>query len=153
MILFLLMMMASCAVAPPVLYPRSDLVKQRLVFRLGDPGPSNQICTKYDPTAKCILWDKVAYDLTDKDVRSRLRDNEIFCNVSGKRFRACVDKPGICSTETVVTGRFLGIPVKHEVHETNDFIELPSGSQRLVDAAAWCASLNSPLGQSMFQKQ
>lgn len=146
MIFFILLLLSACASEIPIL-PRGALLNQLLSPRPGHKGLTNQTCTKYEKGI-CKKMDVVDYDLSDDQIRQSLRDVKVVCNVAGRRFRICKDRPGLC-TNCEKVKRFLGFITGREVYEC-EYIPMDTGYQRLINSRTLCAAQESPLGRSLF---
>lgn len=88
---------AACAVAP-VVYPPHPLIDEILKVREGHDGNlTNRTCASYDQkTGLCANEKVVDYPLTDADFRATANKFDFICNLGGKRYKICKDKPGFC---------------------------------------------------------
>jgi hypothetical protein len=109
--MLLFIFLSACASEP--LYVQSPIKNQILRSRGG--VLSNSYC-KYEGEnkSKCILQ-QTNYDLNDPVLRNILNSLGFVCDAGGRRFRVCVDQPGICRRNSdKVVSSFLGIPIKKE---------------------------------------
>jgi hypothetical protein len=84
----------ACAAAQ--VYPQNPLFYQILKPRKGFDGKlTNRACLEYKGQT-CKNEQIVSYDLADKGFRDRANGLKFVCNVAGKRFKLCLDKPGLC---------------------------------------------------------
>ena len=91
--------------------PRNALSGQVLRFRLGHEGKlTNQVCTSYQ-AGRCVR-DVAEYNLSDAETRATLVALKFRCDVGGRRFRICADKPGLCRRNDDVVKRVLFFTVK-----------------------------------------
>lgn len=128
-------LMAGCAA--PTLYPEHALVDQIIKVRAGHEGNlTNRTVTGYDKDGKPI--EKIKdYSLESQDFRETVNRLSFICNIGGKRYKICLDKPGFCRFSRDEKC-FLGIFCKD-----SDVIEeyLPVEKYGfLLDANARCAS-------------
>lgn len=100
--LMLVFGVAGCA-ATPKLYPTHPLTDQIIKARAGYPmALTNRACLpKADPKAPdsspgCPLEQITAYPLDDVKFRETANKLNFICNLGGKRFKICLDKPGFC---------------------------------------------------------
>lgn len=134
-ILFTFMMFLAGCVAPQQ-YEHGGLIQQLLRPHRDYPGfLVNQVCRGYEGS-KCIKWDLEKYDLKSETDRIRLNNVKLECNLAGRRYGACLDRPGYCSREMRVK-KFLGIVIKKEFVVV-DYIPAVESHQRLVDAVMKC---------------
>lgn len=125
-----LLILAGCASAPPVVYPRNALVNEILRPRTGYKGLTNRACSKTDPKMGCVAYEVKDYLLDDLPTRKSLSDLVFVCNVAGKRYKVCPDKAGLCRKHCE------GFIFKSC---EEDFLPI-TGYQFLIDSATKCAS-------------
>jgi hypothetical protein len=89
------LILTNCATVQP-LYPRGALVKQILRPWTGYHGLTNRACTLIDQKGDCAHWSVIDYVLEDAQTRASLSQLVFICNVAGKRYKVCPDKPGLC---------------------------------------------------------
>jgi hypothetical protein len=130
-----LLTLAACAT--PEQYPRSPFVKQILKPREGHTGLTNRACEVYDPkSGACSTWKVLDYAFEDEAFRKQANQLNFICLVGGKRYKICLDKPGLCRI-TYTKKCTLGMFCKTERHEDS----LPaSGYQFLLDSDTVCFS-------------
>lgn len=92
----------ACATVPTI-YPEHPLSDQILKPREGfDNKLTNRACLpKTDPNAPdsspdCPLEKITAYPMFDPEFRKTVNRLNFICNVGGKRYKICLDKPGFC---------------------------------------------------------
>ena len=87
---------AGACTSTPTIYPEHALSDQILKVRLGHDGKlTNRTVAGYDATGKPI--EKIMdYSLKDNDFRETANRMNFICNIGGKRFKICTDKPGFC---------------------------------------------------------
>lgn len=85
----------------------SPLESQRLVVRQEFVGRlTNHVCKVYDGlTNECKEWSMRTYSLEDAEFRRQMNDFVITCEIGGRRFKVCLDKPGYCRHERVCLDR------------------------------------------------
>lgn len=84
----------SCSSAPK-LYPQHELVEQILKPRPDHKGLTNRVCSSLDSKKQCV-WKVTEYDLNDSSFRSNANTFNFVCNIGGKHYKICEDKPGFC---------------------------------------------------------
>jgi len=143
----ILLLLVACSSTPQVL-TRGDLKDLILKPRTGhEDFLTNQTCAEYDKkSSKCIKQDLITFELSNREVRNRLRSLKFQCNINGERFRICensrgfcqqkIDKGGLFSKDKVVLIRYLS--------GLKDY-------QFLIDAKMWCAAQDSNEGRRMFK--
>ena len=92
--------------AGPKIYTAHPLVDQILKPRTGVEGNlTNRTCSKYDGD-RCAQENIQAYNLSDPVFRKTVNDLKFLCNIGGRRFKVCLDKPGFCrfSSDTYKCG-------------------------------------------------
>jgi hypothetical protein len=98
--LFLLTLAISgCATGPDLtIYPEQELVEQRMKMRAGYEGKLTYLVCKARDAVKgdCTQEEIKTVDLTDERMRSALVRMGFVCNISGERFKPCVDSAGFC---------------------------------------------------------
>lgn len=144
--LVVVLMLLGCSTPAP-LEVRGPLFEQRLAPRPGFVGLVNQVCIGRKGAA-CDRMEEIDYDLARPEIRARLSEVRMVCNVAGDRLVVCPDKPGLCSYAEK-SKRFLWIRYSREWVEAR-FIPIKEGYQTLLDAKTWCAAQESLLGQAMF---
>lgn len=92
----------ACATVPTI-YPEHPLVDEILKVRKGHEGLlTNRTCAlKTDPNAAdsspgCQVEHIKDYALSDPEFRQTVNRLNFICNVGGKRYKICLDKPGFC---------------------------------------------------------
>jgi len=120
------------------IYPAHSLVDQIIMPRAGYDGKlTNRTCGAYKD-GKCSDEKIQTYDLSDALFRKTANDLKFLCNVGGRRFKICMDKPGFCrfSSETYKCG-FLGLAkCSKQIEEY-----LPASPyQFLLDAKVKCSN-------------
>jgi len=85
----------SCATEQT--YPRNALVNQILKPRPGYTGLTNRACEVWDVKNICTTWVIKEYIL-DEPTRKTLSGLDFICNISGHRYKVCLDKEGFCRT-------------------------------------------------------
>lgn len=129
---------SSCATAP-TLYPAHPLVDQIIKVREGHDGNlTNRACLAY--SGETCTQDKITlYPLASAEFRETANKLDFLCNIGGRRFKICQDKPGFCRISRGPKKCTLGIFCKE-----GDPVEieyLPVEQYRfLLDANARCAS-------------
>jgi hypothetical protein len=122
------LLLSSCA--GPVIYPQHELSRQILSPRPGHTGLVNRACAARD-SERCTRWLTSEYSLEDPVFRDTANRLNFVCNVGGKRYRICRDKPGLCRIWFTDCGLFCS-KKRHEEY-------LPaSGYQFLLDANTVC---------------
>ena len=97
-IFLLLVFLVSCRATIPI-YSHNALIDQILKVRAAYPGMlTNSACLEYK-NGKCVSLDIIQYSLNDPEMRYKLIDLGFKCQVGGKRFRICRDRPGFCRWE------------------------------------------------------
>jgi len=96
----LLLVLASigCSHFDAKIYHRSALKNQILKPRKGYTGLTNRVCLKYD-FKDCVQDEIKDYDLHSERLRKDLNEFGFICNLGGRRFKVCLDKPGFCRFE------------------------------------------------------
>lgn len=92
--------------AGPQIFPAHPLVDQILKPRVGHDGKlTNRTCLKIEKD-KCVEEKIVDYEIADPVFRKTANDFHFLCNIAGRRFKLCLDKPGFCrfSSETYRCG-------------------------------------------------
>ena len=56
---------------------------------------SNTFCSLVE-NGKCQVGGVTTYDLNDPEIRELLNSLDFICNVADRRFKICLDKPGLC---------------------------------------------------------
>lgn len=92
--IFLSSLSLSCSSAPKV-YPRHELVEQILKPRPGYKGLTNRVCSSVNDKKECV-YTVTDYDLFDVNFRKNANTFNFTCNIGGKRYKVCQDKPGFC---------------------------------------------------------
>lgn len=142
--LFLLLCLAACAVTKPV-YEHSPLVDQLLYPRPGHEGRlTHSRCASRDGV-RCLTWDTLEYDLTDKAARARLIAQEFTCKVGDEQYRVCVELNGLCHQ-----GTNRGWFGKREVKLLH-VIDAVKNYGLLLDSNAVCVSAFSDEYANIFQ--
>ena len=78
------------------IYQQNPLSDQILKPRPGHEGKlTNRACLKFDDD-KCVDEKIAEYDLKDAEFRDRVNKMNFICNLGGRRFKICKDKPGFC---------------------------------------------------------
>lgn len=134
--------LVACATGP-ALYPEHPLVDQIIKVRQGHDGMlTNRTCTeKPDPALKdsspdCPLEHIKDYPLADVDFRQTANRLNFICNVGGKRYKICLDKPGFCRF-SYKQDCFLGI-FCHPAERLEEYLPVEKYGF-LLDANARCA--------------
>lgn len=128
----------ACSTANPPPYPAHPLVDQILKVRPGHEGVlTNRSCAANDPaTGYCTQAKIQEYPLADPAFRETANRLNFLCNIGGKRYKICKDKPGFCRIG-YLPKCFLVFCQQEEV----ELDYLPVGNyQFLLDAAARCAN-------------
>lgn len=87
--------LAACT-SPRAGLPRSPLVGQILTPRPGYEGAlTNRRCVVYRGE-ECITPEIAVYPLASEEVRRTLNELQFICNIGGRRYKVCRDKPGFC---------------------------------------------------------
>lgn len=129
----LLLPLLSCANAQ--LYPQQSLSREILMPRLGHDGKlTNQACLQYN-LDKCMSWGIKEYDLANPAFRDTANAADFICNVSGKRYKICKDKPGFCRIGYQCS-RVLGICSSQTEIETDYIPAIPY--QKILDLNVKC---------------
>lgn len=135
----LLAFLLACSSAP--IYERGPFPTLLLTAVPGHEGKLvNQTCLKRDAREECERWDMKEWDLRDTLERERLRQARLVCEVAGKYFSACVERPGLCHQTHVETKWLLGIkwlPLKRELRAI-DYIDAEADYRRLLDGNTRC---------------
>lgn len=135
----------ACATAP-LLYPAHPLSDQIIKVRAGHEGfLTNRTCGAYIPgevaPEKACSDERITrYPLNSPEFRATVNKLNFLCNIGGRRFKICVDKPGFCrfSTGPKKCSGFLGLFCK-EGERLEEY--LPVEQYRfLLDANAKCAN-------------
>lgn len=92
---FGLLMLAACAGVPDFV-PRHVFIDQILTPRRGMVGLTNRACSGADEKGACKGFDIVEYKLDDEQTRKDFNTLGFICNIGGRRFKVCMDKPGFC---------------------------------------------------------
>lgn len=146
---FFLLLLLSCQ-SPRVagVGPLSDLVFRPL--KGFDGKLVNRDCAKFKGKV-CTEVRDVVIDLMDAASRKQLWEQHFRCRVAGRSYGICQaeESPGLCEVD-VVEKKFLGIVVSR-TYVVFDFIHGVGGYQRLLNANAYCASLDSVVGRQMFR--
>lgn len=83
-------------------YPRNPLVDQVIKPRPGyERHLTNSACLKYE-NGNCVNLEIKPYSLDDESFRKMANEFDFICNVGGRRFKICLDKPGFCRNWTFV---------------------------------------------------
>jgi len=84
----------------------------------------------------CTNFDTITYDLKDDNVRNKLVDIGFICDIAGKRYRICREKPGYCRWEIACKHHYWYWMFACKEHEET-YIPA-SNHQFLVDAKTEC---------------
>lgn len=90
---FLLWLLVSSCTT--IQYP-SPLAQKILKPREGYKGLTNRTCLEYR-LGDCKKASVDVYNLEDESIRKQLNDYKFVCNVGGKRYKICLDRPGLCN--------------------------------------------------------
>lgn len=78
------------------IFPAHPLNEQLIKPRPGHEGKlTNRSCSKYEKDL-CVEEHIQEYALSDKDFRETANQLDFICNIGGRRFKICLDKPGFC---------------------------------------------------------
>jgi len=122
------LLLSSCVTTPPAM--RHALVDQILRPRVGHKSLTNSACDEVTKSGKCTLRQVIEYDLNDEALRKKLNDLRFICSVGGKRYKICMDKPGLCRHDRYKKW-FLGRTwVKEEYIPIEDYQMLLDGNTR-----------------------
>ena len=120
---------------------RHATVDQILYVRPGYPGKlTNRACLKYDGD-QCVKPEVKEYDLADPQVRKDLNALGFVCNLGGKRYKICLDKPGYCRRD-FNRKCFLGICGKRYL-VSEKYVLAVKRHEFLLDAQTKCFSEDS----------
>src|SRR5690349_9194366 len=90
--LLVLFLLIGCS---STVYPRHALVAERLIPRKGFTGLTNRVCLEYKGD-ECVRDDIKEYLFSDESFRHTANALGIICRVAHKRYKVCIDKPGLC---------------------------------------------------------
>lgn len=128
-ILLSLLLFGACASEPVLIY-RHELADQILKPREGYKGLTNRACTSYKD-GKCSSYVVEDRLLEDAQFRETVNKLGFICNVGGRRFKVCQDKPGLCRIWFTDCGLFCR-KKRHEEY-------VPASNYRfLLDAKTRC---------------
>lgn len=116
----------ACASAPE-LYYRHELADQILKPRPGYAGLTNRACAKFDDDGVCQDWQVEAHSLDDANFRQTVNTLGMVCNIGGRRFKVCLDKPGFCRIWYTDCGLFCR-KKRHEEY-------IPASNEQLILAS------------------
>lgn len=89
--------MLSACVSPTTAFPRHVLVEQLLKPRDGYTGLTNRACETWSDTdGSCMSYKILEYKFENEATRQELNKLGFICNLAGKRYKICLDKPGLC---------------------------------------------------------
>ena len=83
---------------------RHPLSNQILKPRVGHSGLTNNACEEKDSTGKCTKEGIKEYSFDDQTFRDSVNKLGFICNVGGRRFKICLDKPGLCRFSYIKKG-------------------------------------------------
>lgn len=127
--IFLLLLLLGCVSVPPA-YPELILGEQILRPRAGHDGYLTNSHYEVDPISKLNTEIIKSYDFNDAAFRKEANDLDFACKVGDKRFKICMDKPGLC--RKYKSGWF-----------SHDEEYLPASNYKLMlDAGTKCFSVN-----------
>lgn len=143
--LLLMMLLSGCSTAPERIM-RHELLEQILTPRKGAKGLTNRACDEWEEGKGCKTWGVRDYDLNDPAIRKQLNDLGFLCQVGGRRFKVCLDKPGFCRISwDEKRDCFLGIcGSARRVNRKVEYVPVEP-YQALLDAKVRCASREYPL--------
>lgn len=125
----------SCSTTPT---PQHELNDQILKVRKGFEGSlTNRACLEYDGK-KCKKDNITVYSLEDQKFRDTVNRLDFICNIGGKRFKVCIDKPGFCRKSSVCAWWDLA---KLFCEPAWEYIPV-SDFQFLIDSRARCFNKN-----------
>lgn len=127
----------GCATAPEI-YPSHPLVDEIVKVRPGHAGTLTNRAEILGPDGKSTVAVVTEYPLHDPAFRDTVNKLDFLCNIGGKRYKICKDKPGFCrigSTRSCAIGPLFCKDVEAEI----DYIPVDN-YQFLLDAKARCAS-------------
>lgn len=131
--LFLLLLL-GCATSPEI-YLRHQLAQQILKPRVGHNGLTNRVCLEYEGPL-CKKPEIQEYSFSDENFRTSVNAMGFICKVASRRFKICLDKPGLCRITYKHSG-FLGLG-RTKLEEY-----IPSSNyQFLIDANTKCFQKN-----------
>jgi hypothetical protein len=126
---FCLILLASCAT--PQVELRHPLSQQILKPRPGYKGLTNRACEALNEKGECAGMVVKEYLLEDPVFRKTANDLKFICSVGGRRFKICLDQPGLCRTTYEDCGWFCKDKKKVEYIPANQY-------QFLLDANTVC---------------
>lgn len=133
----------------PSIFERPELV--HLILRPQEEHPGklvNRRCAKKEGD-KCLEWDDLAFDLKNGNDRKTLKDLYFICDVGGRRFGVCDDRPGLCH-QTYIEKKFLGLTYQREI-VVIDYLSAEADFNRLLHYGTVCASIHSTVGKELFE--
>lgn len=118
---------------------RHALSEQILKPRVGFRGLTNRACDLLDKDQKCKPENRTIkeYLFEDEDFRKTANSLSFVCKVAGKRYKICIDKPGLCRISYIKRGSFL----KSWKEKKEEYIPALR-YQFLLDAGTVCFSEN-----------
>ena len=135
LLLFLAVLSATGCKSVPVEYNRHPLVEQILRFDPNYPGLLvNKVWRTKDGVAN---FDVLKYDLSDRELRLRLREMKFICNVNGKPYRIAQEQPGLIH-ESYKKSCFLFICQDPKLESVHVILK---DDPILIDTATYCHSL------------
>ncbi len=133
-IIFALHSAMGC-VSPRVYMPH-NLTEKILKPRKGFDGKlTNRYCKKYDGQ-KCSDAVIDTFDINDQKFRLKINKLNFICNISGKRFKICKDKPGFCRFYGQKKDCFLFFCKEKPLLQ--EYLPIKNNYQFLIDANARC---------------
>lgn len=95
-LVYTLLLTASCETFHGKVYPDRSLVERTLKPRAGHKGKLTwRRCLEYK-WGKCKQEQIDIYDLSQSETRKRLNLLNFRCFIGKKRYKICIDKPGLC---------------------------------------------------------
>lgn len=124
----MLIFVASCS---SQIYYKHELVQQILKPRTGFKGLTNRICLEYNgPVCKRPVITEYLFE--DQMFRNSVNKLGFICKVASKRYKICIDKPGLCRISYKRSG-FLNLGRER----LEDYLPA-SNYQYLIDAGTKC---------------
>ena len=138
LIAFLLLFTPACETVKETIHGRVygdvPLVEKTLKPRKGFDGKLTwRRCLKYE-YQKCVEEHIATYDLTDEQTRKNLNSLNFRCRMNSKRWKICLDKPGLCHFYDCKKKTFWR--KRRECKE--EFLEVTTNYQFLLDAGLKC---------------
>lgn len=131
----ILLILSGCSSAQKDI--RNPLYEQILTPRAGHANfLTNMACVEWKQPdgGECLKYEVAEYDLNDNNLRKALNDFTFACNIGGRLFKICQDKPGFCRHTYAACGFLHMFSCK-----TEEYVPVEK-YQYLLDAGTKCWS-------------